>query len=133
MKVLFQNCEGEIIKIVGLKLSGLKCLFDNESGKEQFFNAYFRVNDRWLSVNVDDICCNVYEFDYDVSKEDEDEDDSFSLRNYDDWVKDMTITQANVSYTTEVVKLAIHLSDETMIVMESDQDCNTLFERVINV
>lgn len=131
-RVLFQDCEGEINEIVGLKLDELKCLFDKNSGKEEFFYAYFRVDSRWLAVNVDDICCNVCECSHDVSKDDEDQDDDFVLRNYDDWVKNKTITRAFVNYTTEVVKLVISLSDGTMMIMVSDRDCNRLFTRGLN-
>jgi hypothetical protein len=129
---LFQDCEGEIIKLRGLKLQGLNCLYSKTTNQVILF--WLKVNNipLWIRVFIDGIYCGIDSYEEDASKEDADSDDD-SLINHDNWVNGLTIISAFIESETmnEFMILKINFTQNRQLILDYREDGNNVTLKII--
>jgi hypothetical protein len=125
---LFQDCKGEIIKLRGLKLQGLKCLYSRETNHVILF--WLEVdNTSWIRVFIDGIYCGVDSYEEDFSQQDADSDDDF-LINHDTRVNGLTIISAFVESEDisepPFITLKINLTQNRQLILDYREGGNNI-------
>ena len=122
---LFQDYEGEIIKLTGLKLQGLKCLYNKSTNQVILF--WLKADNISLSIRIfiDGIYCGVDSCNEDKAHEEADCDDDL-LINYDTWVNGLTIISAFVESEAinepEFITLKINLTQNRQLILDYRED-----------
>ena len=132
---IFQDCDGKVVALNGLTLSGLKCLYvtKNDLLTDKVILLWLKIlhEDLWLRIFIDGIYCGIDKFFEDESKQDED--DWVTFVNYDSWVNNLTIKEAfvfsNKNFEEKFIRLEILLSNESKIELASigeDEKCSLI-------
>ncbi len=129
MKRLFQHYQGEIKELNGIRLKGLKCLFDNTSKEDDVILFWLETETNWLRIFIDGCYCGIDEYKLDESKNDLDDDVSFV--SFDDNVKDTIIVRSKVeSLDLPLITMTLGLSNDTNLILDCDleEKCALIIE-----